>query len=58
MAENKTQKTEASVTDFLNNLPDEQKRRDSFALLELLGQVSGSQPRMWGPSIIGFGDLH
>ncbi len=58
MAENKTQKTKASVTDFLNSLPDEKKRQDSFALLDLMKQISGQEPAMWGPSIIGFGDKH
>lgn len=58
MAENKTQKTTASVSDFLNTLPDEKKRQDSFALLELITQVSGSEGAMWGPAIIGFGDMH
>ena len=58
MAENKTQKTENSVADFLNSLPDEGKRRDSFAVLELLKQISGQEPKLWGASIIGFGDTH
>ncbi len=57
MAENKTQKTKASVTEFLNTLPDEQKRQDSFTLLQLFTQISGSQGAMWGPAMIGFGDL-
>ena len=58
MAENKTQKTDLSVTDFLNSLPDETKRRDSFTVLELMKQVSGSEPKMWGASIVGFGRYH
>jgi hypothetical protein len=58
MTGNKTQKTDLSVTDFLNSLPDETKRQDSFTVLELMKQVSGSEPKMWGPSIIGFGDTH
>ncbi len=58
MAENKTQKTALSVIDFLNNLPDEQKRQDSFTVLELMKQASGLEPKMWGTSIVGFGDVH
>ena len=58
MAENKTQKTEASVSDFLNTLPDETKRQDCFTILALMKQASGSAPKMWGPAIIGFGDAH
>jgi hypothetical protein len=58
MAENKTQKNDLSVTDFLNSVPDEQKRRDSFAIMEMMKQASGAEPKMWGPAIIGFGDAH
>ena len=58
MAENKTQKTIASVTVFLNTIPDERKRQDSFTLMKLIQQVSGEEPRMWGANIIGFGDRH
>jgi hypothetical protein len=59
MAEqNKTQKTDESVEDFLNAIPDEKKRKDSFAILELMMEVTGEEPKMWGTSIIGFGDLH
>jgi hypothetical protein len=56
--ENKTQKTDESVEGFLNTIPDEKKRKDSFAILELMKEVTGEEPKMWGTSIIGFGDLH
>ena len=55
MAELKTQKTDASVEDFLNSVPDEKKRQDSFAILELMRDVTGEEPAMWGTSIVGFG---
>ena len=55
MAEPKTKRTDASVQDFLNAVPDERKRADSFALLELMREVTGEEPAMWGPSIVGFG---
>lgn len=55
MAELKTQKTDASVEDFLNGVPDERKRQDSFAILELMRDVTGEEPAMWGSSIVGFG---
>lgn len=58
MAENKTQKTTASVNDFLNTIPDEKKRQDSFTLVELMQQITGAKPVMWGAAIIGFGDTH
>lgn len=55
---NKTQQTKASVTDFLNQIADEQKRKDSFAILALMQNVSGEEAKMWGPSIVGFGEYH
>ena len=54
-AEIKTKETEASVEEFLNTIDDEQKRADSFAVMELMSKVSGEKPKMWGPSIVGFG---
>jgi len=58
MAELKTQKTDASVEEFLNSVEDERKRRDSFALLEIMREETGYEPKMWGTSIVGFGDYH
>ena len=58
MAELKTRKTAASVTDFLNGIADERKRQDSFALLELMREATGQEPKMWGANIVGFGDVH
>ncbi|HVN53516.1 MAG TPA: DUF1801 domain-containing protein [Anaerolineaceae bacterium] len=58
MAENKTVPTDQNVEQFLNAIPDERKRRDSFAILELMKQVTGMEPRMWGSSIVGFGSYH
>ena len=54
-AEIKTKQNAGSVEDFINSVPDEQKRKDSFALLELMKKASGQEPKMWGSSIIGFG---
>ena len=51
----KTQKTEASVDDFLSAIPDAEKRADSFAIVELMQKVSKEKPKMWGPAIVGFG---
>lgn len=58
MAENKTKPEKTSVPDFLNSVEDEQKRKDSFALLELFQSITKEEPVMWGPSIIGFGEYH
>ncbi|MFN0031965.1 MAG: DUF1801 domain-containing protein [Flavobacteriales bacterium] len=55
LVEIKTKQTTASVEDFINTVPDEQKRKDSFALLEMMKRASGEEPRMWGASLIGFG---
>lgn len=59
MAKNKTTYTEVSVTDFINSYVDnDQKKADSFRLIELMREWSGSEPTMWGPTIIGFGNYH
>jgi hypothetical protein len=58
MAENKTKPTSESVLDFLNSVKDEEKRKDSFVILELMKKASGEVPKMWGTSLIGFGDVH
>ena len=55
MAALKTQKTDASVEEFLNAVPSDRKREDGFALLDLMSEVTGEEPAMWGPSIVGFG---
>lgn len=55
MAEPKTQPTDQSVEDFLNAIPDEQKRAEAFAVLKLMKQVTRAEPQMWGSSIVGFG---
>lgn len=58
-SKNKTSETEVQVIDFINSTVDkEQKREDSFRLLELMQEWSGFEPRMWGPTIIGFGRYH
>lgn len=53
----KTKETLASVEDFINAVQDEQKRNDSFAILEMMEKASGKKPKIWGSSIIGFGNL-
>ena len=55
MSKLKTQKTDASVEEFLNSVDHERRRDDSFAILELMREVTGKEPSMWGTSIIGFG---
>jgi hypothetical protein len=58
MAELKTKLNDASVTDFLNGIKDETKRADSFEILKMMQQVTKQEPKMWGSSIIGFGNIH
>ena len=58
MSELKTKSTTQRVEEFLNGVQPEEKRRDSFALLELMEKISGEKAVMWGPSIVGFGSYH
>ena len=55
-AQIKTQQSSASVKDFINKVNDEQQRKDSFVILELMKKLSGEEPKMWGASLIGFGN--
>ncbi len=56
LAEIKTKPTAASVEDFIANIDDEQKRNDSFVLLEMMKKATGEDPVLWSNSIIGFGN--
>ncbi len=58
MSENKTQPTDQSVKTFIDSLEDQQKIVDSYSLLDLMKEVTGCEPKMWGPSIIGFDQYH
>ncbi|MBP7998563.1 MAG: DUF1801 domain-containing protein [Chloroflexi bacterium] len=58
MSELKTKVNDASVLEFLHNVPDEKKRQDSLALLAFMEEVTGYEAKMWGPSIVGFGQYH
>jgi hypothetical protein len=58
MAANKTKPTELSVTAYIDALTDETKRADARALVKLMRSVTGEKPKMWGPSIVGFGNCH
>ena len=54
----KTTVNDASVEDFINKVPDETKRKDSFTLLDMFKKITDEKPKMWGTSIIGFGQYH
>ncbi|MFN2315807.1 MAG: DUF1801 domain-containing protein [Gemmatimonadales bacterium] len=58
MAENKTQKTTASAVAFLKGLKNKARAADSRVVLEMMQRVTGERPKMWGPSIVGFGTYH
>ncbi|RMG91100.1 MAG: DUF1801 domain-containing protein [Chloroflexi bacterium] len=55
MTTNKTQPNNKSVTEFLNSIPDEKKRADSFEIMHLMQEITGETPEMWGDSIVGYG---
>ncbi len=59
MAEPKTKQTNADVNEFIMSFAEtEQKQKDSFELVKLMQDITGHEPKMWGPSIIGFGVYH
>ncbi len=57
-ANNKTVENEGSVSDFLSQIQDDKRREDANAMNELMIQITGQQPKMWGGSIVGFGRYH
>lgn len=58
MTENKTKETDASVEAYLNEVQDEEKRRDCETVLQLMKEVTGTEPKMWGGGMVGFGSYH
>ncbi|UKT64891.1 DUF1801 domain-containing protein [Pedobacter mucosus] len=59
MKKNKTQETEIDVKDFINSyVENDQKKKDSFRLIGSMSTWTGFEPKMWGPTIIGFGSYH
>jgi len=57
LAQIKTKETEASAEDFIKKIPDEQKRKDCMAIVNMMEKATKSPPKLWGSSIIGFGNL-
>ena len=58
MAENKTRENDGSVEAFLSTVGDEQKRQDSYALIDIMRQAAKAEPKMWGNSNVGLGSYH
>lgn len=54
-SELKTRETDASIEEFLNGVADEGQRSNSFKVLEIFTRLSGEEPKIWGPAIVGFG---
>jgi len=58
MAENKTKKTEQSPQNYIANISDDARRADCQSIIEMMAEISGWEPKMWGASIVGFGEYH
>jgi hypothetical protein len=58
MAELKTKETNASVADFLKDVANEKIRQDCEKIAGLMQKATGAEPKMWGASIVGFGNRH
>ena len=58
MAENKTKPTEESVEEYINSRANDEQRADCKALMAMLKRVTKQKPKMWGPSIVGYGSYH
>ena len=57
-ADLKTKKTSASVSEFIEGIPDEERRKDCRRLVSLMKKATKSEPKMWGANVVGFGDYH
>ncbi len=58
MAELKTKANDASVSKFLGSIKDDQRRKDCETIVDLMREATAAEPKMWGASIVGFGDFH
>lgn len=54
----KTKVNDDSVTSFLSTIEDGQKRQDCYAIVDMMRQITGEEPKMWGKAIVGFGSYH
>ncbi|MGB3008160.1 MAG: DUF1801 domain-containing protein [Chitinophagaceae bacterium] len=57
LAEIKTRQTSSSVADFIDSIPEEQKRKDCLVILKMMEKATKEKPKMWGSSMIGFGNV-
>jgi hypothetical protein len=58
MAENKTKPTDASIQEYIDSRANEEQRADCKTLMAMMKKVTKQQPKMWGPSIVGYGSYH
>lgn len=58
MSSNKTVETVEPVENFINSVENEQKRKDSWDMIALMSKITGAEPKMWGKSLVGFGQYH
>ena len=58
MSENKTKKTNESIEKYINSIKDENVKKDCYTIIKLMQSITQKEPKMWGSSIIGFGDYH
>ena len=58
MADLKTKENDASVSKFIKGVDGDTRRKDCLALIEIMRQITKQEPKMWGPSIVGFGKYH
>ena len=58
MSSNKTAEGVDSVENFINSVDNEQKRKDSWDMIALMSKITGAEPKMWGKSLVGFGQYH
>ena len=58
MAENKTKPTQMSVTEFINSIDDEDRRKDVKKIAAMMRKATGKKAKMWGPSIVGYDQYH
>jgi len=57
-ADNKTTENENSVSDYINTIADDKRRKDFKTIMDLFSKNTGLKPKMWGPAIVGFGSYH
>ena len=58
MAELKTKQTELSVENYINAIADQQRQADCRIIIDMMKRITGDEPKMWGDSIVGFGNTH